>query len=364
MHQGTELYGSDRSFLAAVDAFCKSEKVDVVLPAEGELTKELIDIDSVRLFYYKKGVLRKRELNRPFSFVFNLIFGFLFYINLFRKYQVVYINTVVMFSALLAAGIYRFTSKRIVCHVREIPTGFQLKVFRFVLKFSGAELIFNSNATKQAFNLTGKVIYNGVHHASIDSLNGKHNGSDRLTFINLLMIGRINDWKGQFFLLQSLSELPSSIRKLIKVRIVGSPFEGYEFLVDELRKIIAEHELGEMISLLPFSSEPSEHYSWADYVVVASTKPEPFGRVAIEAFSYGKPVIAAAHGGLIEVVNDGINGFLFRPNDKDELLSLIYRLLDVTPEKFEEMSSAALDDFKRRFSIESYQENIRTFFKL
>lgn len=363
IHQGKELYGSDRSFLAAVEALSEEyEDIEVILPGKGELSDELIKTEKIRLSYYEKGILRKHDLRRPIRFSSNLIAGFYYYVRKFYYYPIVYINTVVVFSALLAALFYRFSSKRIICHVREIPSGWQLKFFKFLLFFSGVELIYNSKATKLAFSLPGKVVYNGVSALSHDhgDLIGDQEDSDKLC---LLMIGRINEWKGQSFFIDTLKNISENKRRLFKIRIVGSPYEGYEYLSKELEKLLNENELENIVSLVDFCADPMGHYLWSDYIVVPSTKPEPFGRVAIEAFSYGKPVLAANHGGLTEIVEDGKNGFLFEPSDTNSFASCIAKLIDINDDRYAELSRSAQQSFISNFSIESYRSNLLSIFR-
>lgn len=363
IHQGKELYGSDRSFLAAVEVLTEEyETIDVVLPGEGELADELAKIKKTKISYYSKGVLRKRDLKSPVSFVSNLIAGFFYFLRNFYHYPVVYINTVVVLSALLAASFYRFTSKRIICHVREIPSGWQLKFFRFFLWLSGVELIYNSEATKLAFSLPGKVVYNGVSVPtdSFESLSTVGKDSKKIC---LLMIGRINEWKGQSFFIKSVAQLSKHEKDHFRIRIVGSPFEGYEYLSDELTTLVNENGLEGVVSLIDFCADPKEHYLWSDYVVVPSTQPEPFGRVAIEAFSYGKPVLAANHGGLTEIVEEDRNGFLFEPGNQQVFASCLTRLIVISNDKYAELSYSAHQRFTSIFSIESYRSNLLSIFR-
>lgn len=363
LHQGVELYGSDRSFLTTVETLADAGmKLDVILPDSGELATKVKKIDGVTLSFYGKGVLRKRELKQPLSFLLNILVGFFFFLRRFGRYQVIYINTVVMFSALLAACFYRFSSKRLICHVREIPGGFQLRFFRVLLSLSGVELVFNSRATQTAFGLPGKVIYNGVDYvkqAETDvSVKSRHSSD----FLNLLLIGRVNEWKGQFFLVKVLSNLSADVRSRLRVRIVGSPFEGYEYLIDDLKVKVEKAGLVGVVELIPFCHEPSIHYSWSDYVLVPSVQPEPFGRVAIEAFSYAKPVIAAGHGGLVEIVENGASGFLFEPANEAELVVRLTELLNMSATHYTELCHGAYERFEKHFSIKSYRENLRSLF--
>ncbi|MBO1519749.1 glycosyltransferase family 4 protein [Oceanisphaera pacifica] len=361
LHQGSELYGSDRSFLSAVQALSEgSQKVDVILPVDGELAAEFRKIPGLGLSFYDKGILRKRELLRPFSFVWQLVLGVLFYLRTFSAHRIIYINTVVMFSALVAACFYRFSSQRIICHVREIPGRAQLLLFRMLFRLAGVELIYNSEATREAFGMAGQVIYNGV--TAVRALSPEESSIGVDEPLRLLLIGRINQWKGQDFFIEALGTLTMEQLQRTRVRIVGSPFEGYEYLLDTLAARIEALGLEDIIEMVPFCPDPSAHYQWADYVVVPSTNPEPFGRVAIEAFSFGTPVIAAAHGGLLEIVESGKSGLLFSAASVPELAQALVDAFEMPADDYAQLSQNALKRFESKFSLAIYKAQIRALF--
>ncbi|WP_124045156.1 hypothetical protein [Klebsiella pneumoniae] len=108
VHQGAELYGSDRSFASAVNGL-KTNKVDVVLPFNGELV-EYLDKTMGKYGLIAMVFCVKRCKNT--KFLFNTVRGVKYYLHLYKRYDVIYINTVVMLSALVAAMFYRFCSKR------------------------------------------------------------------------------------------------------------------------------------------------------------------------------------------------------------------------------------------------------------
>ena len=59
----------------------------------------------------------------------------------------------------------------------------------------------------------------------------------------------------------------------------------------------------------------------------ASVEPEPFGLVLVEAMAAGKPVVATAQGGPLEIVEEGITGFLVPPGDAEALAGALGKLL-------------------------------------
>ncbi|MFH2502128.1 glycosyltransferase [Klebsiella indica] len=358
IHQSSELYGSDRSFFSAVEGINNERSVDVILPFYGDLS-QLLENAGINVIYYNKGILRKNDLKKPFSFLINSIKAIFFYKNIFDRYDTIYINTIVMFSAIMVSSLYRFTKKKkIYCHVREIPSSKQLSIFKLLFVIAGVRLIYNSLATKKAFNLPGEVVYNGVSDLLLEDK--YFPGSDN-KIIKILLIGRINTWKGHHLLINALTNLKLKLKDdfSFNIRIVGSVFEGYENLQTELVGKVNDNGLTENITFFSFTKNPIEHFQWADYIIVPSTKPEPFGRVAIEAFSAARPVIAADHGGLSEIVSDSVNGFLFEPNNIESLQAALMKTVECSQEKYLLLSQNARREYEKTFSEEKYQNSLK-----
>ncbi|MEY8215679.1 MAG: glycosyltransferase family 4 protein [Colwellia sp.] len=355
VHQGVELYGSDRSFLSSLKAVSSSNaEVDVVLPGEGELNPyvdELADNVLVR----PSGYLRRIDIVRnPISTILKILLEVFFFIKLIRKYDAVYINTVVCISSILACAFFS-RNKKVVVHVREIPTGALMLLFRGMLWISRVSIIYNSESTKEHFSLPGDVVLNGVPAVKGE---GEPLQNKTVGLVRLLMIGRINSWKGQDFLLESLA----NIEKDVEVRIVGGVFSDQYFYLENLKEIVKKRDL--KVDFYGFSDDPAEHYNWADYVVVPSKLPEPFGRVAVEAFSSSTPVIAAAHGGLVEIISSGKDGFLFQANDFKSLSQVVKALPAKNSPEYELLSRGALEKYTNKFSEEAYMSSLLDVLKL
>jgi len=79
----------------------------------------------------------------------------------------------------------------------------------------------------------------------------------------------------------------------------------------------------------------------ADAVVNASTKPEAFGRVVIEAQAMARPVIATDHGGAVETVEHGDTGWRVPPGDADALAAALDHVLASTPERMAALGARA-----------------------
>jgi glycosyltransferase involved in cell wall biosynthesis len=146
--------------------------------------------------------------------------------------------------------------------------------------------------------------------------------------LHLLLIGRFNSWKGQGLLLRAVAQLSPLLRARLSVRLVGGVFGDQAHFRDELVRTITALGLSEIVEILPFTPDPYPQYTWADVIVVPSTKPEPFGLVAIEAMAAGRSVIAANHGGLSEIVVGGVTGSFVVPGSVTSLAAAIARSIE------------------------------------
>lgn len=327
VHPSCELYGADRAFIQAVQALrdrWPSARMTIILPREGVLADILrqteTDVRTEHLWIPRRASMASTVLKLPL-----LLTRIIAAARTMGRYDLTYINTLVVFDYLLAS---RFARGKRLIHVHEIVTGRERPVFGAVLGWARGRFVFISQAVRDTFPELGgrdfEVIWNGVRDfkAALPSSDGK---------LRLLMIGRFNSWKGQDLLLDALSHLSPEQRAGLSVRFVGSVFEGADHFLERIYAKIAEHGLEDCVEVHGFDPLPDAHYGWADLVIVPSTKPEPFGLVAIEAMSSGRAVIAADHGGLKEIVVDGVTGLRVTPGDPSALASAITTYLRDRP---------------------------------
>lgn len=325
VHQSAELYGSDRTFLQSVRGFRRTvpdSRITVLLAENGPLEK-LLQPHADEVVVRPLFVLRKKLLKDGTLFnVPALVRAIRQAMQTVGDYDAVYINTTVIVDCLIACRLKKIPA---VLHVREIPVGLTRTVLRWIVNHSGATVIFNSQATRRAFGTeedrshlvipNGTVIDNYVPLQDADTL-------------RILLIGRFNSWKGQGLLVDALARLEESSRRRIRVVMAGGVYRDQHHFRDDVIARAKGCGFGELIDFRAFIADPTELYHWSNLVVVPSLLPEPFGLVAIEAMGHGRPVIAADHGGLADIVVDGQTGTRFRPGDPEALAAAIRTYLD------------------------------------
>ena len=348
VHPNFELYGSDRSFAMAVEAIADGRPdvaIEILLPQPGPILA-LPPFDRLKPTFREMWILRRRGLLRRMTLGMPKNIRAL--IDAHRSMaaaDIVYVNTIIGIDFILMA---RFSKTPVIIHVREIPNGLEMSVFRRLLLWSKARLVFNSNATRDAFRLPSgvesAVVYNGL---SDPGETPPPQPSGRR--MEVLVIGRLNHWKGQETVVDAVALLPTEERERLFVRIVGGTFNNQNDFHERLDARITEAGLAGCIRIDPFEDDPTESFRRADVVVVPSRLPEPFGRVAIEAMAHSRPVVCSGHGGLVEIVEDGVTGRLFAPSDPEGLARALRELL-ATPNKAEVWGEAGRRRFLGKFT--------------
>jgi glycosyltransferase involved in cell wall biosynthesis len=138
-------------------------------------------------------------------------------------------------------------------------------------------------------------------------------------------LGRVTPWKGhQLFV--DMAKIIAQERPDAHFWIAGGVFNEDQGFANNLQRE-ADAALGNRLHFLGFRKDVKEIFSASDVVVHCSLKPEPFGRVLIEAMACEVPVVAACGGGVKEIIESGDNGFLVTTGDAHEYAKKIIPLL-------------------------------------
>jgi len=134
------------------------------------------------------------------------------------------------------------------------------------------------------------------------------------------IVSKLWDGKGHAVLINAFKELKKEIKN-VRLLIVG---EGY--LYDELVRMVDMHRLKDSVQFTGFQADVPEIIATFDVAVLPSFF-EGMGRVLLEAMAMEKPVVASRVGGIPDLVEHGINGFLVRPGNVEELTGALKKIL-------------------------------------
>jgi len=145
------------------------------------------------------------------------------------------------------------------------------------------------------------------------------------------LVGRISPWKGQDVFLRAFAQaFPDGAAR---ARIIGGPLFGEEDLVVRLEALADSLGVADQVTFVGHVRDVAAELAALDITVHASTIPEPFGQVVVEAMAAGVPVVATDAGGPAEVVTDGVDGVLYRMGDPGALAQALRRLADDPAER-------------------------------
>ena len=341
VHHSADMYGADKVLLSLVEGLNKSEFTSIVIvPEPGPLVTGLIsagiEVHIVPIVKVRRKTLNVIELAKlPLQ-----IFRSLRSINKIlagRHVDIVHSNTLAVLSGAFWA---RWKNKAHVWHVHEIIIHPQVVIIMFgwLLRLFSTKIVCVSEATKlfilsEQPTLAEKavVVWNGiVRDVPVDLAKSVKFRND-ICLQNdeclVTLVGRINRLKGQKLLVSAASILASRGISNIKYLIVGSPPKGQEHFLTTLNAVIKDSPVAELFIILPFTSYVWPIWDASDIVVIPSTEPESFGLVALEAMISKKPVVAANHGGLPEIVVDEETGLLVEPGNAEQLAEAILRMV-------------------------------------
>ncbi|HEY9878014.1 MAG TPA: glycosyltransferase [Leptolyngbyaceae cyanobacterium] len=374
LDQSANLGGAELCLFDIVQAFSK-EDILIGLLAEGSFHQflETNHIPSLVLTQKTLNVRKESSLWQGLSSVSQLLPLVLTAARKAKAYDIIYANTP---KALIVGALAsRMSGRPLVYHLHDIISPEHFSAVNSFLLVTLANrfaklVIANSQASKAAFIAAGgngakiRVVYNGFRLGTYQLL-GESDSEQRnalrqqLGLTNEFVVGhfsRLAPWKGQHVLLEALSHLPQNVVCLL----VGSALFGEDDYVLSLHQQVEALKLGDRVHFLGFRSDIPKLMTACDLVAHTSTAPEPFGRVIVEAMLCARPVVAAAAGGAVELVEHGRTGWLCPPNDSEKLADIISTCQTQTAEA-DAIAHRAQQQARERFDVRVTNGQIQTY---
>ncbi len=175
----------------------------------------------------------------------------------------------------------------------------------------------------------------------------------------VMLPGRLARLKGPDVFIHSLSLLEGLPFDAL---LVGD-IEENPGLTAELGQLMKKYGLENRILMTGRCSDMPAALALADIVVSASSsQPEAFGRTTVEAMAMEKPVIATAHGGSLETVQENVTGWLVAPSDPKAMAAALTDALK-DAKKRQRFGRAGRERVLKHFTLRAFYENTERVYK-
>lgn len=345
MGTSTHLGGAERSLLDFLKMYSQDperENYSVLFPkSDGPLIETLKSLDiSVFTLKWPELFLKSSRSNQSSIFaalIFNfpqLLIYFFRLLYFFGKHRVTHVHSTGIKCHVLLCLASPFVRTKITIHFRDSITHPRLR--RFFALFKNQKNIAWVSASKfiqaTAPELPMMNIYDGFDDEIFSPQRGtflkKQLGLPFGTPLVVLM-GVVARWKGQKEFIEAAQKVVQAVPR-VHFAIVGEKI--YDTLADgdyyeEILQLAKTLGLEDRVHFVRFQKHPEVIYNSVDLLVHCSIAPEPFGRVIVEAMLCKTPVIASRAGGVLEIVEDNVTGFLHEPGNVRDLARKIRNCL-------------------------------------
>ncbi|MDC1169146.1 glycosyltransferase family 4 protein [Candidatus Pelagibacter ubique] len=168
----------------------------------------------------------------------------------------------------------------------------------------------------------------------------------------ILMPGRLTAWKGQETFIEALNLVNKELGyESFNAIILGSD-QGRDIYTKKIKRLAEQYRLTSQLKFIEHCKNMPLAYKISDIVVSASIEPEAFGRVAVEAQSMEKPIIASDIGGSNETIIDNVTGFLFQSGNAEALSKKIIEVLQLDKSRLKSIGIEGRKNIIKKFNVE------------
>ena len=168
----------------------------------------------------------------------------------------------------------------------------------------------------------------------------------------ILLPGRLTSWKGQESFIEALSLVNKELGYDSFYGVILGSDQGRNVYKKKIIRLVEQHRLTNQLKLIEHCKNMPVAYKISDLIVSASIEPESFGRVAVEAQSMKKPILASDIGGSNETVENGKTGFLFEAGNPVSLSNKILEILKLDESTLKSMGNEGRKNIIKKFNVE------------
>ena len=335
---------------------CKS----YLITSGGELTK-FVDRKKVKLI--RLPVQSKNPIIMLFNTIIISLIILLFNINIVHAR-----SRAPAWSCLLATkitrrkfvttfhGTYNFKSK--------LKKFYNSVMVRSDLIIAGSNFIFSHINENYSKYLTTKkkflVIFRGINTDYFDPSTTLEKEEDALFKLwdlkvgkkIILFPGRLTSWKGQEMFLESINKVNIQLGHDAFIAVILGSDQGRDLYKKKLIRLVEQYRLTNQIKFIENCKNMPVAYKISNFVVSASTEPEAFGRISVEAQSMQKPILASNIGGSKETIIDNKTGILFEAGNSEDMARKIIELFNLDESTLNQMGIEGRKNVINKFNVE------------
>jgi glycosyltransferase involved in cell wall biosynthesis len=367
LHTTSEIGGSDVSLLRLVERLDRSRFAPtVVMPASGPLVARLEASGAAVIVMpslWKLTSRRGRLFLAAFAAHYPLAVAEL--ARLIRRERIALVHTNTIHNLYGGAAARRARVPH-VWHIREIvwQSGALRRLELALVRRWSTRIIVTSGAVAAMFDgPAGRppqmvTISNGIETDRFRPGEGDRVRRELGVGPDQTLVGtacRLDMWKGVDVFLDAAA-IVARAHPSVHFAVVGGPIIGQEAYAGQLKQRAAAAGLGGRVHFTDWRYLPQDMpdvHRALDIFVLASSEPEPFGLVVIEAMATAKPVVATDRGGPAEIVEEGRTGCLVPPRDPPAMAAALARLV-ADPAGARAMGEAGRRRVEALYSVDRY----------
>ena len=168
----------------------------------------------------------------------------------------------------------------------------------------------------------------------------------------ILLPGRLTSWKGQEVFIDAINLVNIELGYEAFYAVILGSDQGRDLYKKKLTRLCEQYRITKQIRFIDHCKDMALAYKVSDIIVSASTEPEAFGRVAVEAQSMEKPIIASNIGGSNETIVNEKTGFLFESGNPKSLSQKILKTISMDEISLKSIGIEGRKNIIQKFNVE------------
>ena len=168
----------------------------------------------------------------------------------------------------------------------------------------------------------------------------------------ILLPGRLTSWKGQELFIEAINLVNIELGYEAFYAVILGSEQGRDLYKKKLIRLSEQYRMNKQLKFIDNCKNMALAYKISDIIISASIEPEAFGRVAVEAQSMQKTIIASNIGGSNETIIDEKTGFLFDAGDAKSLSKKIMRVLSMDDSLLKSIGEEGRKNVIKKFNVE------------